>query len=97
MPDNDFKYLPEEFSGDLLKLGKQKGVYPYEYMGSVKKFSEDRLPDSCKFFGSLKDQCINEKHYRNTNNICNLFKMNKIGDYHDLSLKTDFLLLADVF
>ena len=26
MSDNDFKYLSEEFSGDLLKLVKQKGV-----------------------------------------------------------------------
>ena len=34
LSDNDFKYLPEEFCGDLLKLVKQKGVYPYEYMNS---------------------------------------------------------------
>ena len=30
LSDNDFKYLSKEFSSDLLKLGKQKGVYPYE-------------------------------------------------------------------
>ena len=35
--DNDFKYLSQEFSGDLLKLIKQKGVYPYEYMNSFIK------------------------------------------------------------
>ena len=40
LPDNDFKYLPEEISGEFLKLVKQKGVYPYEYMDSFKKFSE---------------------------------------------------------
>ena len=34
LSDNDFKYLPEEFCGDLLKLVKQRGVYPYEYMNS---------------------------------------------------------------
>ena len=34
LSDNDFKYLSEEFSGDLLKLVKEKGVYPYEYMDS---------------------------------------------------------------
>ena len=48
--DNDFKYLSEEFSGDLLKLVKQKGVYPYEYMNSIKRFSEDKLPDKYNFF-----------------------------------------------
>ena len=30
--DNDFKYLSQEFSGNLLELIKQKGVYPYKYM-----------------------------------------------------------------
>ena len=32
LSDNDFKYLPEKFSGQFLKLVKQKGVYRYEYM-----------------------------------------------------------------
>ena len=32
--NNDFKYLSEEFSGDLLELVKQIRVYPYEYMDS---------------------------------------------------------------
>ena len=55
LSDNDFKYLSEEFSSDLLKLVKQKGVYPYEYTGSFEKFSENKLPDKCNFFSSLKD------------------------------------------
>ena len=33
----DFKYLSEEFSGEYLKLVKEKGIYPYEYMNSFKK------------------------------------------------------------
>ena len=55
LSDNDFKYLSQEFSGDLLALVKQKGVYPYEYMDSFKKFLEDKLPGRCKLFSSLKD------------------------------------------
>ena len=61
LSDNGFKYLYEEFSGKFLKLVKQKGVYPYEYMNSFKKFPEDKLPDRSKFFSSLKDECITEK------------------------------------
>ena len=38
LSDNDFKYLSEEFSGEFLKLVKQKGVYPYEYMAVLKSF-----------------------------------------------------------
>ena len=61
--DKDFKYLSEEFSGKKLKLVEQKGVYPYEYMNSFKRFSEDELPDKSKFFSSLKDSGVNEKEY----------------------------------
>ena len=43
LSDNDFKCLFEGFSGDFLKLVKEKGVHPYEYMNNFKKFSEDRL------------------------------------------------------
>ena len=34
LSDNDIKHLSQDFSGDLLKLVKQKGVYPYEFMES---------------------------------------------------------------
>ena len=51
---NDFKYLSEEFSGDLLNLIKQKEVYPSAYMDSFKRFSKDKLSDRCKLFYSLK-------------------------------------------
>ena len=63
LSDNDFRYLSLEFSGDLLDLVKQKGAYPYEYMGSFKNFSEDKLPDWCGFYSSLKDKYISEKDY----------------------------------
>ena len=95
--DNNFKYLSEEFSGEFLELVKQKEVYPYEYMDSFKKFSENKLPDRSNFFSSLKDVCISEKDYLKAEDAWNVFKMNKMGDYHDLYLKTDVLLLADVF
>ena len=67
--DEDFRYLSEGFSGEFLKLVKEKGVYPYEYMDSFKKFSEDKLPGGCKFFSSLKDNCISEKDYSRTINV----------------------------
>ena len=69
LSDNDFKYLSEELSGECLRLVKQKGVYPYEYMDSFKKFSEDKLSDKYKFFSSLKDVCISEKDYLKDDNI----------------------------
>ena len=49
LSEMDFKYLSQEFSGYFLKLVKEKRLYPYEYMESFKKFSEDKLPDRCEF------------------------------------------------
>ena len=66
-------------------------------MDSFKKFSENKLPNKCKFFSSLKDECVSEEDYHTTNNIWNVFRINTESDYHDLYLKTDVLLLADVF
>ena len=97
LSDHDFMCLSKEFSGKFLKLVKQKGVYLYEYMDSFEKFFEDKLPDKCKFFNSLRDRCISEKDYFKDIIVWNVFKMNTMGDYHDLYLKTDVLLLSDVF
>ena len=97
LPDDDSKYLSKEFSDDFLKLLKEKAVYPYEYMNSFKKFSENKLPDRSKFLTSIEDKRISEKYYFKAVDIWNVFNMNTMGDYHDLYLKTDVLLLADVF
>ena len=66
-------------------------------MDSFEKFSENNLSDRCKFFSSLKDKCISEKDYLKANDIWNMFKMNVMGDYNDFYLRTDVLLLADMF
>ena len=54
LSDEDFKYLSEEFSGEKLELVKKKGIYPYQYFDSFKKFKETSLPDIDKFFSSLR-------------------------------------------
>ena len=61
-------------------------------MDSFKKFSDDKL-----LFSSLKDDCISEKDYSHATDVWIMFKMNTMGDYHDLYLKKYTLLIADVF
>ena len=51
-------------------------------------FFADKLPNRCKFFSSLKDEFVNEKDYAHAINDCSTFKMNTVGVYHDLYLKT---------
>ena len=94
---NDFKYLNKDFSGEKLKLVKTKGVYPYEYFDSFERFREDCLPDIDCFFSSLKNCGISEKEYQKDCDLWKVFKIKNLGEYHDLYLKTDVLLLCDVF
>ena len=58
LSDKDFKYLVKEFDSKHLKILKQKGDYPYEYMNSFKKFDEDTLPARKYFFSSTKKEKI---------------------------------------
>ena len=73
--DGDFKYLGEVFSGEKLELVKKKGVYPYEYFNSFKKFKETNLPNIDKLFSSLKDCGINEKEYQRACDVWKVFKI----------------------
>ena len=84
LSDNNFKYLSQELSRDLLELVRQKGVCPYEYIDSFKQFSENKLPNMCTFFSFLKDECISEKDYLHAIDVWNVFKMKTMGDYHDI-------------
>ena len=66
-------------------------------MDSFTKIFDEKWPNRCKSFSSLKDECISEKGHLHDIDARNVFKMNAMGDYYDLYLKTDVLLLADVF
>ena len=66
-------------------------------MNSFKKFDETELPSKDKSFSSLKDKNISENDYEKAKNVLNSFNIKKLGEYHELYLKTDVLLLCDVF
>ena len=74
----------------------RKGLYPDEYMDSWEKFSETSLPIKEDFYSHLNMEDIDDIDYRHGNNVFNKFKLNNLGDYHDLYVQSDTLLLADV-
>ena len=76
---------------------KKKGVYPYDYMDSFSRFNENQLPKREEFYSILNDTDISEDDYNHAQDVWNAFKIRNLGEYHDLYLKTDVLLLADVF
>ena len=75
----------------------RKGVYPYEYIDDFDKFNETELPPKECFYSSLTDGHISNKDYQHAQNVWKQFNCKTLGDYHDLYLKTDVTLLADVF
>ena len=60
LSDKDFKFLIEEFGSKNLELLKQKGPYPYEYMNSFEKFTEEKLPAWKYFYSSTKNRKISD-------------------------------------
>ena len=96
LPREAFKYTSEQYKGKKLDLMVRKGVYPYDYMDSFDKFNE-KLPFKEDFYSILNDEHISNEEYQHAQTVWNEFKLKNMGEYHDLYLKTDILLLADVF
>ena len=59
-------------------------------------FFDEKFPDRCECFSSLKDKFITGKDYLHAIDVCSVSKTNTIRDFHYLYLKTDVSLLAYV-
>ena len=75
----------------------RKGVYPYKYADTWERFSEISLPSNKDFYSNLNMEDISDIDYRHANSVFKVFKLENLGDYHDLYVQSDTLLLADVF
>ena len=97
----DFLLLKEFFSNipdQLFCKLTQKGFFPYSFHDNFAKF-EELLPD---FGDSWKNSLtgkadITLQDYQHALDIYKKFGCTNLGDYHDVYLKTDVLLLADIF
>ena len=85
-------------NGDLNKfvLLLRKDVYPYECMGSWERFNETSLPPKKDFYSELTLRDISDKDYSHAKKVFKEYCID-LGDYHDLYVQTDILLLVDVF
>ena len=87
----------EEYSDKQRELLIRKEIYPYEYMNSWDRFNETKLPNKEAFYSNLNMSGVSDKEYEHTCKVWNEFKIRNMGKYHDLYLKTDTILLANVF
>ena len=92
-----FKYKLQEFQDEKLSLMSKKGIYPYDFMDSLKKFDKTELPNKEEFYSILNDENISDEDYQHAKNVWVTFNLKSIGEYQDLYLKSDILLLLDVF
>ena len=92
---NTYSFCNNDLNKFVLLL--RKGVYPYEYADTWERFSEISLPSKEDFYSNLNMEDISDIDYRHANNVFKVFKLENLGDYHDLYVQSDTLLLADVF
>ena len=87
------------YNKDLNKFALllRKGIYLYEYMDSRKRFKEESLPDKESFYSELNKEGITDEDYAHAQKVWDTFKIKNLGEYHDLYVQSDTLLLADVF
>ena len=86
----------ENYSCEQREFLIRKGVYPYEYMDSWDKFNRS-LPSIDKFYSNLNMSEISDGDYEHARKVWKEFGIKNIGEYHDLYLRTDVILLANVF
>ena len=87
----------EDYSELQYDLLTRKGVYPYEYINSWDRFNETQLPPIDAFYSNLNMSLISEEDYQHAQRVWKEFGIRDLGDYHDLYLRTDVVLLANVF
>ena len=66
-------------------------------MNNWEKFKENMLPPKEAFYSNLNLEDISDEDYMHAQKVCHVFEINNIGDYHDLYVQSDTLLLADVY
>ena len=86
-------------NGDLNKfiLLLRKGAYPYEGMDNWEKFDENTLPPNEAFHSNLNLENISNDDYEHAQKVWDAFEIKNRGEYHDLYVQSDTLLLEDVF
>lgn len=79
-----------------LDLMTSKGIYPYDYIDSYDRLNETQLPPRQAFYSRLYGSDCSVKDYKQAEKVWEHFHCNTLLDYHNLYLKSDVNLLADI-
>ena len=94
-----FANIYEFCNGDINKfiLLLRKAVYPYEYKDSWERFDETALPDKETFYSNLHMEDVTDVDHKHAKRVFKSLNNKNLGDYYDLYVQRDTLLLADAF
>lgn len=88
------KFFPDKTHFELVT---RKGVFPYEYLDNFKRLDDQELPSKENFYNTLTEEAISDDDFNHANNVWKTFKIQNLKQYAELYLKTDVLLLSDIF
>ena len=95
---NNFNHTSRFWGCDeKFRLMIRKDVYLYEYVDRWKKFEETSLPPKDPFYSRLNMKGISDQDYEHAQQVWNIMEEKTLGCFHNTYLKTDVLLLANVF
>ena len=99
--NGDDKYINfpnmKTFYNGNLPLLCQKGYYPYEWFDDESKFDHVGLPPREAFYSTLTQETLSEEAYEHAWNVYKTLGCKTFREYHELYLKSDVLLLCDIF
>lgn len=98
LEDNQCVEIRKHFKNEeQFRLVRQKGVFPYCFVDSFEKLNFNCLPDQKSFYNTLCDEEVTEENYCRAQKAWKVFNCHTLGEYSDIYLTSDVLLLADVF
>ena len=69
LPEDAFNNLKKYDTGDKLSLVMRKGVYPYEYMNTLERLKETKLPPKEAFYSKLNNEDISDEDYAHAQKV----------------------------
>ncbi|XP_057329811.1 uncharacterized protein LOC130670426 [Microplitis mediator] len=101
---DSFRFMASSLEKLASNLGDDKKLItkhhypdPDEFKLGIDKLNDKQLPNQVSFFSKLTNESISDEDYFFAQLVWNKFNIKTLGEYSDLYLKTDVLLLADVF
>ena len=73
LDEASFQCVKKFFHSEQFDLVRRKGVYPYDYVNSITKLSETKLPPQEKFYSELNHSSISDEDYEHAKKVWNTF------------------------